>query len=164
MKKLDSLDFYSVVKAIYDEETATRSDLELRDDLNVNNLEQVVLKGVEEGYFLIVENSEPEKYELNYGKLIEVWKDIWYDNLDESPPLPESFDSFLENFIKSYLNEEDYSTLEEMLYKEFYLGLSKVSSETRLSNDYRELEDTLSKGFEDKKRPAHHIRNGLRNK
>jgi hypothetical protein len=163
MNRKESLDFYSFVQTVHDEGESTQANLELNSSLNGEKLEQMLLRGVEDEYFLVEKDSNPRKYSLNYDKLVEVWEDIWRDKLGEMPPIPANFDNFLENYIKSYLDEEEYSSLEEMLYEKFYLGLSKVSSGRGLTNDYVELVDTLSDGFEDKKRPAEHVMEGLDN-
>lgn len=107
-----------------------------------------------------VENTDPQLYDINYSYFEDLWEEQWIEETGDVPDTPVHFGTFIEHYIKSYLKEEEASTIREMLVDEFFLGLNR-QNEKRLPQDFEELLHRLSDDYEGKRETHEHIEHGL---
>lgn len=116
------------------------------------------------GMLYPVPDTDPQLYKVRYQGLVDAWYDLWEQEVEKIPVRPKHFDKFLEKYIKSYLNTERNSTIEEMLVKDFYTGMRnlELSKEDEfLDSSFREFEARLEDVYEGPKARHKHIQEAL---
>lgn len=152
---------YKVFRNILLEEKSYSVQLELKHGLDEEEAEQIILQASEEKFLDLVKDSDPQQYKVNFDKLIDEWYSLWEGEIGELPATPQKFDSFLKGYIKSYMKNEEHSTVYEMLVEGFYLGLNQEATETYLTNDYKELKERLGNNFTGKKSSKEYVKQGF---
>jgi hypothetical protein len=152
---------YKVFRNILLDEESYSVQLELKHGLDEKHSEQVILRASEEGFLDVVKDSDPRQYKVNFDKLADQWYDLWEEETGEVPVTPQNFDSFIKEYAKSYMENEEHSTIREMMVEEFYLGLNQEATETYLTNDFKELKERLGNRFTGKRPSKEYVKYGL---
>lgn len=155
---------YKVFRNIHLDEESYSVQLELKHGLDDEESEQVILEAVDEGFLDMVKDSDPRRYKLNLDKFAEEWYELWGEVTGDRPDTPQNFDSFIENYAQSYMEEEKHSTLREMMVEEFYIALNTEATEAFLTSDFRELRDRLNNDYKGKRTPVQHFKYALNNR
>lgn len=134
--------------------------MDLKAGIDEDIAEKVIEIMHEEGLLYKVENTDPQLYDVNYSKFEEIWKDLWIEEVADVPIEPVHFGSFLEGYMKSYLKDEENSSIREMLVDEFFLGMTHEET-SNLPKDYEELLNHLEQNYEGKLKAYKHVRHGL---
>lgn len=156
---------FRVLRNVHESEGGTyHIQMNLKAGMDQEYAEDVIelLDGL--GLLFPVPDTDPQLYEVRYGGLVDAWYSLWEEEVDDMPITPEHFDTFLEKYIKSYLNTERNSTLREMLVKDFYTGMRnlELSKEDEfLDSSFREFEARLEDRYEAPKGKHEHIQEAL---
>ncbi len=134
--------------------------MDLKAGIDEELAEKVIEVMHEQGLLYRVENTDPQLYDVNYSKFEEVWKSLWIEEVADVPVEPVHFGTFLEGYMKSYLDEVENSSIREMLVAEFFIGLAHEDA-NRLPNDYEELLHKLEQGYNGRLNAHEHVRHGL---
>ena len=152
---------YKILRAIHLADGGSYSvQMNLKAGFDQDTAEEVIEALKEANILYAVKNTDPQLYDVNYSRIEGLWEEEWSENVDEVPATPVHFGTFIEHFVKSYLNSEEASTIESMLVEEFFLGLNQIN-ERGLPEDFEELLHRLSEQFEGKREPHEHIEHGL---
>lgn len=135
--------------------------MDLKAGINEEVAEKVIEIMEEKGLLYKVENTDPQLYDVNYSKFEEIWKDFWVEEVADVPIEPVHFGTFLEGYMKSYLEGIKNSSIKEMLVKDFLTGLNHEEA-SNLPKDYEELLNHLESRFEGNNSPYKHVRHGLK--
>ena len=151
---------FDVLKAVNDLENANKAQIELQHGIPEDKAFNV-LKALEEDNLVFeVENTDPQQFELNMPGFYEAWLDLWSSEIGEAVEEPENIAEFLETYVRSYLDEEENSTVFEMLVPELFLALNLLNEE-RLPRDYQGLLHQLSEHYEGERKSSEYARKGL---
>jgi len=112
-----------------------------------------------------IEGTDPQLYEVQYSSFNEIWEDMWLEILADVPVTPVHFGTFLEHYVKSFLETEESSSIHEMLVDDFFVAFKscELDHDNLVPNDYKELVHDLTEGYEGKKKLGKHIQHGLNN-
>lgn len=134
--------------------------LNLKAGFDQDTAEEVIKALTDANLLYAVDNTDPQLYDVNYSRIESLWKKKWSEEIDDVPATPVHFATFIEYYVKSYLNSEEVSTIESMLVSEFFMGLNQ-RNERVLPQDYEELLHRLSEQYEGKRETHEHIQHGL---
>lgn len=134
--------------------------MNLKAGIDQDVAEEIIEALTDANLLYMIENTDPQLYDVNYSHLEGLWEDLWLEETGQTYSTPVHFDSFIENYCKSFLKSEEASTIHEMLVEEFFLGLNR-ENENRLPSNFEELLHRLSEKFEGKRGTHKHIQDGL---
>ncbi|MFB6181149.1 MAG: hypothetical protein ABEJ93_04690 [Candidatus Nanohalobium sp.] len=162
----DSVVSYRVLRRLRLEEETYAVQINLKDGIEEDKAREVKQVFDSLGIVEPVPDSDPQLYEIRYEGLIDKWYGYWKEELGEAPLTPEDFDEFLEEFIKSFMDEEENSTVREMLLDRFYESMKsfQVLEEGFSDNSLEELEHQLEEKYENKKIMHEHVKEALRSR
>ena len=152
---------YKVFRNILLDEESYSVQLELKHGLDEEHSEQIILRASEEGFLDVVKGSDPRQYKVDFNQIADKWYELWEEETGEVPATPQNFDGFLKSYAKSYMKNEEHSTIREMMVEEFYLGLNQEATEAYLTNDFQELRERLGNNFKGKRPSKEYIKHGL---
>lgn len=107
-----------------------------------------------------ISGTDPQRYDLNYSHFSDCWKSLWEEEIEDIPVTPVNFSVFIENYVKSYLQEVEKSSLDEMLVTEFYFALIHTKGK-KLPESFEELSKKLENQFGGKNNAKEFVNAGL---
>lgn len=119
----------------------------------------------EVGLVYKIEGTDPQLYDVNYSSFEGLWEDMWVEVMADVPVTPVHFGTFIEHYVKSFLKEEETSTIHEMLVDDFFIAFKSCELDhgNIIPNDYNELIHDLTEAYEGKKKLGKHVYHGLNN-
>jgi predicted transcriptional regulator len=152
---------YEILREIHlSDEGTYPAKMVLKSDIDEELAEKRLDELKDSGLVYEVERTDPVQYDLNYPAFRDLWEQLWKKEIGELPVSPVNFSTFMENYVKAYLDEVGDSSLDEMLVTEFYFGLVH-SSDKNLPESYRELSSKIEKKFGGRNDSAEFIDSGL---
>lgn len=152
---------YQVFRYTYLDEHSYSVQMEKKHGLPGETSEQIILQAADEG-LLNLHDSQPQEYAVNFDALVDKFYEYWEDELEELNT-PIKFDEFLKAYMKAYFQEEENSSLRDMLVHDLYLGLTNMLSQEHLPSDFEEFHSQITHRFEGPKRFRNYIQKGLNN-
>ncbi|MFP4038163.1 MAG: hypothetical protein ACLFTA_00065 [Candidatus Nanohaloarchaea archaeon] len=152
---------YEILRQIHLRDGGTyHVQLNLKAGIDQQLAREIIQVLEEAGILYRVENTDPQLFDVNYSVFPDIWEDLWIEELADVPTTPVHFGTFIENYVKSYLDTEEASNIREMLVDEFFLALNR-ENENLIPKDFEELLQEISEQYEGKKAAHQHIRDAL---
>jgi|GEM_PF-5276349 len=152
---------YDILRQIHLSDGGTyHVQLELKANIDEDQAFEIIQSLDSKGFVYKVDNTDPQLYDVNYSHLVDVWRELWENELGFSPDVPVNFGTFIENYSKSYFDSEKNSTIYNMLVHDFFLGLGRAV-EHRVPSNFEGLFHELSESYDGKKPVFKHVQNGF---
>jgi len=152
---------YKILRAMHLTDGGSYSvQLNLKAGFDQDNAEEAIEALTEAGLLYQVENTDPQLYDVNYSRIEGLWEAKWSEKIEDVPATPVHFGTFIEYYVRSYMNSEEVSTVEDMIVGDFFMGLNQLN-EQGLPQDYEELLHRLSEQYEGKRETHEYIQHGL---
>lgn len=156
---------FRVLRNVHHSEEGTyHVQMNLKAGMDQEYAEEVIDLLDAQGLLEPIPGTDPMLYEVRYEGLVQAFYDLWEQEIDEIPVTPEDFDRFLERYVKSYLDTERNSTIQEMLVKDFFWGLKtlELSEEDEfLEPSIEEFESRLENRYEIPRHAHTHVQEAL---
>ena len=152
---------YQVLRYTYLDDHSYSVQMNLKHGLDEEASEQIMLKASDEG-LLTLHDTDPEEYSVNFDAIVDKFYEYWEDEIEDLNT-PINLEPFLKGYAKEYFEQEENSSLKDMLFHDLYLGLTNMLSQQDLPSDFKQFHNQISHRFEGPERYRNHVQRGLEN-
>lgn len=157
---------YKILRQIHFADDGSYSvQMDLKAGIDEEIAEEIIEIMTEQDILYPISGTDPQLYDINYASFEGLWEELWSRELDDVPATPLHFGTFMEHYVKSFLDTEESSTVREMMVDEFFVALKgrELDNQNLVPESYKELLYELTDVYDGKKSVHEHIQHAFNN-